>query len=110
PLAEGELEASIDGGAADDCCILVYTSGTTGPPKGAMISHRNIVYSAYAYAEACEQLEHRFEAVGYLPLCHMAERCYSMVMQLVVGGCVSFAESIDTVAADVRDIAPTFFI
>ncbi|MCL4744556.1 MAG: AMP-binding protein [Burkholderiaceae bacterium] len=110
PNAEGELDASIDSGAPDDCCIIVYTSGTTGPPKGAMISHRNIVYSAYAYAEHCGQIGQRFEAVGYLPLCHMAERCYSMVMQLVLGGCVNFAESIDTVAADVRDIAPTFFI
>ncbi len=110
PLASGELDASIDAGMPDDDCIYVYTSGTTGPPKGAMISHRNIVYSAYAYAEACEQIGRRFEAVGYLPLCHIAERCFSMVMQLVLGGCVNFAESIDTVASDVRDIAPTFFI
>lgn len=110
PLAIGELDAAIDAGNPDDNCIFVYTSGTTGPPKGAMISHRNIVYSAYAYAEACEQIGRRFEAVGYLPLCHIAERCYSMVMQLVLGGCINFAESIDTVAADVRDIAPTFFI
>lgn len=110
PRALTELDALIDAGRPDDCCILVYTSGTTGPPKGAMISHRNIVYSAFAYAEACEQNGRRFEVVGYLPLCHMAERCYSMVMQLVLGGCVNFAESIDTVSMDVRDIAPTFFI
>lgn len=110
PLAASELDASISAGVPDECCMIVYTSGTTGPPKGAMISHRNILYSAYAYAEACEQIGRRFEAVGYLPLCHTAERCYSMVMQLVLGGCIDFAESIDTVAADVRDIAPTFFI
>jgi long-chain acyl-CoA synthetase len=110
PPAARELDACISAGVPDDCCMIVYTSGTTGPPKGAMISHRNILYSAYAYAEACEQIGRRFEAVGYLPLCHTAERCYSMVMQLVLGGCIDFAESIDTVAADVRDIAPTFFI
>ena len=110
PLAAGELDASIDAGSPDDSCILVYTSGTTGPPKGAMISHRNIVYSAYAYAETCGLIGRRFEAVGYLPLCHMADRCLSMVMQLVLGGCINFAESIDTVAADVREMAPTFFI
>ena len=110
PLAAQELDVDIDRGQPDDCCILVYTSGTTGPPKGAMLSHRNFIYSAYAYAEACEQRGYKFEVVGYLPLCHMAERCYSMVMQLVMGGCVNFAESIDTVAADVREIAPTFFI
>src|SRR5436309_953006 len=51
-----------------------------------------------------------FESVCYLPLCHVAERCYSEVMQLVLGGTVSFAESIDTVALNIREIAPTFFV
>ena len=46
----------------------------------------------------------------YLPLCHVAERCYSEVMQLVLGGSVNFAESIDTVALNIREIAPTFFV
>lgn len=110
PSAGADLDAAIDAASPDDCCILVYTSGTTGPPKGSMISHRNIIYSAFTYAEGCGVLERHFEAVCYLPLCHMAERCYSMVMQLVTGGSINFAESIDTVAANVREIAPTFFI
>jgi len=110
PLAASELDASIDAGAPDDCCMFVYTSGTTGPPKGAMISHRNIVYSTYVFAQAWALIGRRFEAISYLPLCHIAERGYSMVMQLVLGGCINFAESIDTVAADVRDIAPPFFL
>jgi long-chain acyl-CoA synthetase len=48
--------------------------------------------------------------VSYLPLCHVAERCYGEVMHLVLGGAVSFAESIDTVALNIREIAPTFFV
>jgi long-chain acyl-CoA synthetase len=110
PGAGAELDAAIDAGKPDDCCILVYTSGTTGPPKGAMLSHRNLVYSAYVYAEASEPGGRDFEAVCYLPLCHVAERCNSMVLQLVIGGRVNFAETIDTVASDVREIAPTYFI
>ncbi len=51
-----------------------------------------------------------FEAVSYLPLCHVAERCYGEVTHLVLGGTVSFAESIDTVAINIREIAPTFFV
>ncbi len=51
-----------------------------------------------------------FKSVCYLPLCHIAERCYFEVMQLVLGGAVNFAESIDTVAVNVREIAPTFFV
>src|SRR5947207_2766468 len=51
-----------------------------------------------------------FESECYLPRCDVAERCYSEVMQLVRGGTVSFAESIDTVALNIREIAPTFFV
>jgi long-chain acyl-CoA synthetase len=51
-----------------------------------------------------------FESVCYLPLCHVAERAYSTVQHLLSGGCVNFAESIDTVATNIREIAPTFFL
>ncbi len=108
--ADRRLDALIDSGKPDNTCILVYTSGTTGPPKGAMLSHRNLIVSAMTYADAVGMSDHPLSSVCYLPLCHFAERCYSMVMQLVLAGEVSFAESIDTVAGNIREIAPTFFI
>ena len=108
--AEETLDREIDASKPDDVAIMVYTSGTTGPPKGAMLSHRNFVYAADRYAKATGLEQPRFETICYLPLCHVAERCYSMVMQLVVGGVVNFAESIDTVAANVREIAPLSFV
>ena len=104
------LDRLIARASPDDVCILVYTSGTTGPPKGAMLTHRNLIYAPYIYAEAVGIADKPFESVCYLPLCHVAERCYSEVMQLVLGGTVSFAESIDTVALNIREIAPTFFV
>jgi long-chain acyl-CoA synthetase len=110
PDANATLDRGIEQASADDVCILVYTSGTTGPPKGAMLTHRNLIYAAYAYAEAVDIADKPFESVCYLPLCHVAERCYSEVMQLVLGGTVSFAESIDTVAINIREIAPSFFV
>jgi long-chain acyl-CoA synthetase len=110
PGADAELDAMIDETNPDDVALMVYTSGTTGPPKGAMLTHRGIIASTRNYAEAVGMPGKRFEAVGYLPLCHAAERCYSMAMQLVLGGVVNFAESIDTVAINVREIAPSFFI
>src|SRR5690606_34654502 len=94
----------------DDTNILVYTSGTTGPPKGAMLTHRNFVYGAYAYASSRGMVGQRFESVCYLPLCHVAERGYSTVLHLLTGGIVNFAESIDTVASNIREIGPTFFL
>ena len=108
--ADADLDRMIDAAAPDDVSIMVYTSGTTGPPKGAMLTHRNLVYAAWQYARATGMTGYPFESVCYLPLCHVAERCYSMVMQLVLGGVVNFAESIDTVAVNVREIAPTFFV
>ena len=110
PDANATLDRLTDQASPDDVCILVYTSGTTGPPKGAMLTHRNLVYAAFAYAGAVKIADKPFESVCYLPLCHVAERCYSEVMQLVLGGTVNFAESIDTVAVNIREIAPTFFV
>jgi long-chain acyl-CoA synthetase len=110
PRAALRLDAAIDSLVPDDVNILVYTSGTTGPPKGAMLTHRNIAYGAYAYASARQMIGKPFESVCYLPLCHLAERTYSTVLHLITGGCVNFAESVDTVASNVREIAPTFFL
>ena len=110
PDAERWLDAAIDSLVPDDVNILVYTSGTTGPPKGAMLTHRNFVYGAYAYMVARRMADKPFESVCYLPLCHVAERTYSTVQHLLSGGCVNFAESIDTVATNIREIGPTFFL
>ena len=110
PGADEALDAEIDLAKPDDVAIMVYTSGTTCPPKGSMLSHRNLVYAADRYAKATDLERPRFETICYLPLCHVAERCYSMVTQLVIGGIVNFAESIDTVAANVREIAPLSFV
>src|SRR5699024_737337 len=80
PDADRDLDAMLDDTSPDDVALMVYTSGTTGPPKGAMLTHRNIIYSAYNYARTVGADTRKIEAVGYLPLCHAAERCYSMAM------------------------------
>lgn len=110
PVAERTLDDLIASGRPDDVNILVYTSGTTGPPKGAQLTHRNFIYATRSYAEATGMIGKRFEVVCYLPLCHAAERCYAFVQHLVLGGTVNFAESVDTVAINVREMAPTFFL
>jgi long-chain acyl-CoA synthetase len=110
PDAERRLDESIESLQPDDVNILVYTSGTTGPPKGAMLTHRNFIYGAYAYMAARDMVDKPFESVCYLPLCHVAERSYSTVQHLLSGGCVNFAESVDTVSTNIREIAPTFFL
>jgi long-chain acyl-CoA synthetase len=93
----------------EDVAIMVYTSGTTGPPKGAMLSHSNIVNFLRAQAQVIPQSD-RDEVVSYLPLCHVAERIMSVFLPMYTGATVNFAESVETVTSDMREIQPTFFL
>jgi long-chain acyl-CoA synthetase len=93
----------------EDVAIMVYTSGTTGPPKGAMLSHYNITQFLDAQAQVIPQYE-TDEIVSYLPLCHVAERIMSVFLPIHSGATVNFAESVDTVTQDMREIFPTFFL
>ena len=92
----------------DDLAILVYTSGTTGPPKGAMLSHRNILFQL-AYADFITPLHEGDQQLSFLPLCHIAERTFTVFNPLHTGSTVNFAESIDTVPENIREIAPALF-
>ncbi|MCW5611770.1 MAG: long-chain fatty acid--CoA ligase [Rubrivivax sp.] len=90
--------------------IIVYTSGTTGMPKGARISHAGIITVARLLGQVYDFEGRPLSALCYLPLCHVAERLSSTVTQLVWGAVVNFAESVDTVTHDLREIAPSYFL
>jgi long-chain acyl-CoA synthetase len=92
----------------DDLAILVYTSGTTGPPKGAMLSHSNILFQL-GYADAIARLGEGDEQLSFLPLCHVAERTASVFWPLESGATVNFAESLDTVPENIREVGPALF-
>ena len=94
---------------AEDVAIMVYTSGTTGPPKGAMLSHDNVVQFLKAQSQVIPQYD-TDEIVSYLPLCHVAERMMSVFFPINSGATVNFAESVETVTFDMREILPTFFL
>lgn len=103
------FERLVDDTDPDNVALMVYTSGTTGKPKGAMISHQNAIASAKNFLAATPLWEDD-SIVSYLPLCHVAERSFSVFYPLVVGGItVNFAESINTVQENIREIAPTVF-
>ena len=90
----------------DDLAVLIYTSGTTGKPKGAMLSWRNIVAAIRLQAEELS-VTPADEVLSYLPLCHVAEQVMSLYTPLGCGAKVNFAESIETVQADLRAVRPT---
>ncbi len=99
----------VDRTDSEDTALMVYTSGTTGKPKGAMISHRNAISSARNFLGATPLREDDV-IVSYLPLCHIAERSFSVLYPLMTGGItVNFAESLNTVQDNIREIAPTVF-
>ncbi|PKO45407.1 MAG: long-chain fatty acid--CoA ligase [Betaproteobacteria bacterium HGW-Betaproteobacteria-3] len=92
----------------DDLAILVYTSGTTGKPKGAMHSQRGLVYTVRGYNTLIAQDEHD-ERMCFLPLCHIAERMGGEYFALYTGSVLNFVENPETIPENVREIAPTVF-
>jgi long-chain acyl-CoA synthetase len=101
-----ERIAAID---PDEPAMIVYTSGTTGPPKGAMLSSRNVTTSADAGVAAFGYSD-REQVLSYLPLCHVAEKIFTLYLPLATGSVVHFGESIETVAEDLREVSPTVFV
>jgi long-chain acyl-CoA synthetase len=99
------FEQAIDAGAPDDLAFLVYTSGTTGAPKGAMISNRNVVFQITQAASYLDVILGD-RSLSFLPLCHIAERMASVFNPLAVGLIVHFPENAGTVVNDLREVAP----
>jgi long-chain acyl-CoA synthetase len=92
----------------EQLAILVYTSGTTGKPKGAMHSHGGIVYTIRGYNSIVGQDESD-ERMCFLPLCHIAERMGGEYFAVYTGSVLNFVENPETVPENVREIAPTVF-
>ena len=90
----------------DDLSVLIYTSGTTGPPKGAMLTHKNVMWTAKAVAEA-NPVYKKDEVLSFLPLCHIFERLFTVFIHIRFGYIVNFVEKPDTVMQNMVEISPT---
>lgn len=90
---------------SDDVCLLVYTSGTTGKPKGAMISSRNLV-AAVTYAGDVFDLQPGSKMISYLPLAHVYERSLGAYLHIAQKLVVCYAESVETVFENIREVSP----
>jgi long-chain acyl-CoA synthetase len=90
----------------DDMAVLVYTSGTTGPPKGVVLTHRNIIMATGVIHEGNPMFPED-ELLSYLPLSHVAERQFSIFLALRWGYTVNFIENTDTVMQNLTEVAPT---
>lgn len=90
-----------------DLATIIYTSGTTGTPKGVMLSHNNIVSNVFAVGKRLDLQGNKKRVISYLPICHIFERAASYYCQYM-GFEIHFAESIDKVGDNLREIQPHF--
>ena len=103
------FEEMVKNTLAGDVGIIVYTSGTTGKPKGAMISQKNMISMIQGLSTVLDF--HKNDSfVSALPLCHIAERMFSLIFPMWAGCTVNFAESVATLQEDLREISPTSFL
>ena len=108
PSGEVAWRQGIDALGTDEVCVMLYTSGTTGRPKGVMLSHRNLIVTSIN-ANAFDALDAGEQTLAYLPLAWVGDHVFSYSQSLTAGYCVCCPESADTVTADRREIAPSYF-
>ncbi|MSP89689.1 MAG: long-chain fatty acid--CoA ligase [Alphaproteobacteria bacterium] len=104
----GFYEAEIATGKGSDVAIMLYTSGTTGTPKGCMLSFDNLIVTARNAAER-EHLTEAEEVLAYLPMAWVGDNIFSLAQAYATGFCVSCPESSATVMTDLRELGPTYF-
>jgi long-chain acyl-CoA synthetase len=102
----GYFEAAVHKGQGEDVAIINYTSGTTGAPKGVMLTHHNLITTAASYLQV-DLLSQRDEIMAYLPMAWIGDTFFSVVLSFLSGAAVSCPEDTTTVRQDFREIGPT---
>ena len=101
-----DFDAEIEKGKPEDVAIICYTSGTTGNPKGVMLTNTNAIGIADAFRRA-EDVRADDDALAYLPMAWAGDAAYTLFLSLVVGFCSNCPESPETVQRDLRELGPT---
>jgi long-chain acyl-CoA synthetase len=102
----GHFEHEVEQGRLDDVALFAYTSGTTGTPKGAMLTHANMAETGQTLAKS-EDIRLDDDWLAYLPMAWVGDSLYTLVVNLMVGFTVNCPESPETVQRDLRELGPT---
>jgi long-chain acyl-CoA synthetase len=102
----GYFEAEVERGRPEDLAFICYTSGTTGNPKGAMLTHANALATARGFLSV-EEVRRDDEWLAYLPMAWVGDAFYTLIMSLVVGFTCNCPESPETVQRDLRELGPS---
>jgi long-chain acyl-CoA synthetase len=106
---KGEFDRRLSAVLPDDLCSIVYTSGTTGPPKGVMLTHNNFMSNVSTASDLIES--HDTDVIlSFLPLSHVLERMSGYYTAVYNGGTIAHAQSIDTLLEDIGDIKPHWMV
>ncbi len=109
-LARGQAHTTLPAGPGpDDLAAIVYTSGTTGKPKGVMLTHRNVVANVQAVMARVTPTEQDI-FLSFLPLSHTFERTAGYYLPIAAGSCVAYARSVPQLAEDLKTVRPTVLI
>lgn len=106
-VAEEDVKARMEAVKYEDLATIIYTSGTTGKPKGVMLSHKNILSNV----EACQPripADHNSKVLTFLPVCHIYERMLHY-LYMYIGCSINFAESLETIGDNIREVKPDVF-
>jgi long-subunit acyl-CoA synthetase (AMP-forming) len=106
---DAEVDRRTAAATAGDVATLIYTSGTTGTPKGVMLTQRNLSFIA-AKAQEILPVGAGDRLISYLPLSHIAEQVVSHLLSLATGACVHFAESLEKLPENLREVRPHLFL
>jgi long-chain acyl-CoA synthetase len=105
-VSDGDFFARVHALKPDGLATLIYTSGTTGPPKGVMLSHDNLYWTASTMNSLID-IGPSDSALSYLPLSHIAEQMLSIHGPIVTGQAIYYAESLDKIAENLKEVQPT---